>query len=95
MNSLDGCQNSGKIIRTGNGTSLEFKQEVSYISSNDIDEIILVKDNAILPGVDGFSSGKYPRKPHSIPKVKRIRGINVDPPQIMQGLVDIPATPKV
>ena len=42
FNSLDGCQNSGKIIQTGNATSLKFEQEVSDTSSNDMDEIILV-----------------------------------------------------
>ena len=57
--------------------------------------IILVKDDGILPGVDGFSSAKYPRKPHSIPRVNRRRGINVDLPQIMQGLGDIQTTPKI
>lgn len=36
LNSLDGFQNSGKIIQTGNGTILEFEQEVYDTSSNKI-----------------------------------------------------------
>lgn len=54
FNSLDGSHNSGKIIRTGNSTILEFQQEVSDTSSNDIDKIISVKYDGILPGADGF-----------------------------------------
>jgi hypothetical protein len=58
FNTLDDSHNSGKIIvRTGNGTILEFQQEVSDASSNKIlsehnrnepDEVILIKDDGIL-----------------------------------------------
>lgn len=96
LNSLDGCQNSGKIIRTRNGTSLEFEQEVSDTSSNDMDEIILVKDDGILPGADGFPLNNNPRRRHPFGRPRmRGRGITVDPPQNIQGLGDIPAAPKV
>lgn len=36
FNSFDGSHNSGKIIQTGNGTILEFEQEVYDTSSNKI-----------------------------------------------------------
>ena len=94
LNSLDGFQNSGKIIQTGNGTSLEFEQEVSDTSSNDMDEIILVKDDGILPGAEGFPLNNNPRKPHRIPRI-RGKGINVDPPRTIQRLGNIPEAPKV
>ena len=73
LNSLDGCQNSGKIIQTGNGTSFEFEQEVSDTSSNDMDEIILVKDDGILPGADGFPLNNNPRRRHPFGR-PRMRG---------------------
>ena len=96
LNSLDGCQNSGKIIRTGNGTSLEFEQEVSDTGSNDMDEIILVKDDGILPGADGFPLNNNPRRRHPFGRPRmRGRGITGDPPQNIQGLGDIPGAPKV
>ena len=38
LNSLDDSQNSGKIIRTGNDTILEFQRKIFETSSNDIDE---------------------------------------------------------
>ena len=94
MNSLDGFQNSGKIIQTGNGTSLEFQQEISDTSSNDIDEIILVKNNRILPDADSFPINNNSRKPHRIPRI-RGKGINVDPPRTIQGLGNITEAPKV
>jgi len=96
LNILDGCQNSGKIIQTGNGTILELQQEVSDTSSNDIGEIILVKDDGILPGADGFPLNNNPRRRHPFGRPRmRGRGINIDPPQNIQGLGDIPAAPKV
>jgi hypothetical protein len=93
LKSLDGCQNSGKIIQTGKQV-FEFKQEVSDTSSNDMDEIILVKDDGILPGADGFPLNNNSRKPHRIPRI-RGKGINVDPPRTIQGLGNIPEAPKV
>jgi hypothetical protein len=60
LNSLEGYHNSGKIIRTGNGTILKFQKEVSDLSLNKIlsehnmnerDEVILVKYDKRLPGV--------------------------------------------
>ena len=73
LNSFDGFHNSGKIIRTGNGTILEFQQEVYDTSSNDIDEIILVKDDGILTGADGFPLNNNPRRRHPFGR-PRMRG---------------------
>jgi hypothetical protein len=85
----------GKIIRTGNGTILEFEQEVYDTSSNDIDEIILVKDDGILPGADGFPLNNNPRRRHPFGRPRmRGRRINIDPPQNIQGLGNIPEAPK-
>lgn len=64
FNSLDGSHNSSKIIRTGNGTILEFQQEVSKTNSTDMDEVILVKDDGILPGADAFPLNNNPRRRH-------------------------------
>ena len=94
FNSLDGSHNSAKIIQTGNGTILEFQQEVYDTSSNYMDEIILVKDDGILPGAEGFPLNNNPRKPHRIPRI-RGKGINVDPPRTIQRLGNIPEAPKV
>ena len=96
FNSFDGSHNSGKIIRTGSGTILEFQQEVSETSSTDLDSIILVKDDGILPGADGFPLNNNPRRRHPFGRPRmRGRGITIDPPQTIQGLGDIPAAPKV
>ena len=96
LNSFDGFHNSGKIIRTGNGTILEFQKEVYDTSSNDIDEIILVKDDGILTGADGFPLNNNPRRRHPFGRPRmRGRGINIDPPQNIQGLGNIPEAPKV
>ena len=64
FNSFDGSHNLNKIIRTGKGTRLEFQQEVSDTSSNDMDEVILVKDNEILPVSNYFSLNNNPRGRH-------------------------------
>lgn len=80
LSSLDDFQNSGKIIQIGNDTS-------------SMDEIILVTNDGIFPGAEGFSINNYPRKPHRIPRV-RGKGITVDPPKTIQGLGNIPAAPK-
>ncbi len=96
LNSLDNFRNSGQIVRTGNGTILEFQQEVSNASSNKIlsehnlhepDDIILVKDDGILPGAEGLTPNNNPRRRHQFgrPRMKG-RGITVDPPQNIQGL---------
>ena len=73
FNSFDGSHNSGKIIRTGNGTILEFQQEIPATSSNDMYEIILVKDDGILPGADGFPLNNNPRRRHPFGR-PRIQG---------------------
>ena len=70
FNSLDGSQNSGKIIQTGNGTILEFQQEISETSSTDMDEVILVKDNGILPGAEALPIISNSRKTHRIPRIR-------------------------
>ena len=63
FNSLDDSRNSGQSVRTGNGTIIEFQQEVPNASSNKIlsennlnepDDIILVKGSGILPGAQTF-----------------------------------------
>ena len=77
FNSLDGSHNSSKIIRTGNFISLEFEQEVSDTSPNDIDQIILVKDDGIL---DVFLLNNNPRRRHLFGRPRmRCKSINVDP----------------
>ena len=96
LNSFDSSHNSGKTIRTGNGTILEFQQEIFEASSNDIDEVILVENNGILPGADGFPLNNNPRRRHPFGRPRmRGRGITVDPPQKIQGLGNIPEAPKV
>ena len=96
FNSLDGSHNSRKIIRTGSGTILEFQQEVSETNSTDMDEVILVKDDGILPGADGFPLNNNPSRRHPLGRPRmRGRGINIDPPQTIQGLGNIPEAPKV
>ncbi len=96
LNSLYGSHNSGKIIQTGNGTILEFQQEISATSSNDMDEIILVKDDGILPGADGFPLNNNLRRRHPFGRPRmRGRGINIDPLQNIQGLGNVPEGPKV
>ena len=84
--------------QTGNDTSLEFEQEVSDTdtSSNDMYKIILVQDDGILPGANGFPLNNNPRRRHPFGRPRmRGRGINIDPPPNIQGLGDIPAAPKV
>ena len=63
FNSLDDSRNSGQTVRTGNGTILELQQEVSNASSNkilsennlnELDDIILVKGDGVLPGAEAF-----------------------------------------
>ena len=97
FNSFDGSHNSGKIIRTGNGTILEFQQEIPAPSSNDMDEIILVKDDGILPGADGFPLNNNPRRRHPFgrPRMRGSKSIEVFSPQNIQGLGNIPEGPKV
>lgn len=96
FNSFDGSHNSGKIIRTGNGRVLEFKEEVYDTSSNDIDEIILVKYDLILPKTDGFTFNNNLRMFHRFGRPRmRGREINIDPPQNIQELGNIPEAPKV
>ena len=90
LNSLDVSHNSGKIIQTGNDTILEFQQEISATSSNYMDEIILVKDDGILPGAEGFTPNNNPRRRHPFGRPRmRGTGITVDPPQN-----NIPEAPK-
>jgi hypothetical protein len=107
FNSLDDSHNSGKIIvRTGNGRILEFQQEVSDASSNKIlsehnlnepDEVILIKDDGILPGAEGYTPNSNPRKRHPFgrPRMRGSKPIEVFPPQNIQGLGNIPEEPKV
>nr|YP_010448171.1 hypothetical protein NRL27_pgp028 [Nitzschia dubiiformis]UTQ75652.1 hypothetical protein [Nitzschia dubiiformis] len=95
FNNLDGFHNSSKIIRTGNGTTLEFQQKVFETNLTGMDEVIFVKGDGILPGADGFPLNNNPcrRHPFGQPRM-RGRGINVDPPQNIQGLGNIPEAPK-
>jgi len=88
-----------KQLANGNGTILEFQQEQVQITEHNInepDDIILVKDDGILPGADGFPLNNNPRRRHPFgrPRMKG-RGITVDPPQNIQGLGNISEAPKV
>jgi hypothetical protein len=88
--------NSGKVIQTGNGIILESQQSVSNTSSNDMDGIILVQGDGLLPGADGFTTNNNPRRRHPFGRPRmRGTGINVDPPQNIRGLGNIPEAPKV
>ena len=61
-----------------------------------MDEVILVKDDGILPGADGFPLNSNPRMRHPFGRPRmRGRSITVDPPQNIQGLENIPKAPKV
>jgi len=75
---------------------IEQVRGVSETSSININEVILVKDNGILPGTDGFPLNNNPRKrhPQGPPRI-RGRGMTVDLPQNIQGLGNIPEAPKV
>ena len=90
LNSLDDSHHSSKIIQTGSGNILEFQQEVSQTNSTSMDEVILVKDGGILPGAKGFKS----ISPYGRPRMRR-SSINVDPPQNIQRLENLPEAPKV
>ena len=60
------------------------------------DEVILVKNDGILPGADGFPLNSNPRMRHPFGRPRmRGRSITVDPPQNIQGLENIPKAPKV
>jgi hypothetical protein len=80
------------LTSLGFDTSHELMQQaLSKIN----DEIILVKNDGILPGADGFSPNNTPRKPHHIPRMRgRGTDINIDLPQNIQGLGNIPKAPK-
>ena len=108
LNSLDDSHNSVRIIETGTGTILSFQQKDHNSSlneilsehnlcSNDTDEVILVKDNGILPGVDCHVPNNNPRRRHPFgrPRMRGSRSIDVFPPQNVQGLGNIPKRPKV
>ena len=69
---------------------------LSKCNLNELDSIILVKDDGILPGADGFPLNNNPRRRHPFGRPRmRGTGINVDPPQNIQGLGNIPEAPKV
>lgn len=85
---------------------LNISNQQQYASLNEIlskqnpiklNKIILVKNDRILPGADGFSINNNPRKPHrhSLGPPRIRRGINLDPPQNIKGLGNIPKAPKV
>lgn len=60
------------------------------------DEVILVKNDGILPGADSFPLNNNPRRRHPFGRPRmRGTGITVDPPQKIQGLGNIPEAPKV
>lgn len=81
---FDTYPNLGKMMRNENGTSLEFEQAVYYTSSNNMDEIMLVKDDGILPGADAFplnnNKNKRGRHPFGRPRMRR-RGPTIQPPR--------------
>jgi len=106
LNSLEDYHNSGKIIRTRNVTILEFQQEVSDPSSNEIlsehnlnetDEVILVKNDGILPEADGFPLNNNFRRRHPFghPRIRSPKPIQALPPQNIQGLGNLPEAPKI
>lgn len=105
LNSLDDSRNSGQIVRTGNGTILEFQQEVSNASSNKIlsehnlhepNDIILVKNDGILPGADGFvpKTNHPKRHPFGRPRMRGSSTNNHLPGKNVPGLGNKPQAIK-
>ena len=93
-NSLDNSYNSGQIVRTGNGTILKFQQEISDANSNKIlfehnlnepDDTILVKNDGILPGAEGFTPNNNLRSRYPFGR-SRMRGRGSIHPKIFKGL---------
>ena len=69
---------------------------LSKQNSTKPDEVILVKNDGILPGADGFPLNNNPRRRHPFDRPRmRGTGITIDPPQNIQGLGNIPEAPKV
>jgi len=93
FNSFDGSHNSGKNIRTGNGTSLEFEQEVYDSSSNDITvqtgngKILTLKQKA---DDSSFNEEFYLLDPDD--RLLILAGIN-DKPSPVQGPSNFPVSP--
>jgi len=74
---LDNSGTKSKIIKTGSGNILEFKEELSTTNSNAINKITLVKNSGILPGSDAYT----PTVVHKWkPRMRGARGIHVDGP---------------
>lgn len=62
-----------------------------------MDEVILVKNNGILSGVDGYVPNNNPhrRHPFGSPRIQGSKSIDASPPQNIQGIGNIPKGPKV
>jgi len=112
FNSLEDSHNSGEIIQTGTGTILAFQQKAHDSSSNEVlsehnllsndtEEVILVKDDGILPGVDGFvpNTPKRPRRhPFGRPRMRGSSTINHPRGKSVPGLGNTPSirvAPKI
>jgi len=70
FNSLDDSNTSGRIIETGTGTILTQKD---HESSLNMDEVILVKDDGILPGADAYIPKNNPSRRYPFGR-SRMRG---------------------
>ena len=103
--SLDDSHNSGEIIQTGNGTIFKFQHKGYDASSNEIlsehnlnknDELILVKDNGLLPGVESFPTNNNYRRRHQFgkPRVTGSQQIDSYLPQNIEGIGNILDGPK-
>jgi hypothetical protein len=96
----------GKIIRTRNRTIVEFQQKVSDPNSNEIlsehnlnetDEVILVKNDGILPVADGFPLNHNFHRRHTFgrPRIGSPKPIQALPPENIQRLGNLPEAPKI
>ena len=79
FNSLEDSNTSGRIIETGTGTILTFQQK-AHDSSLNMDEVILVKDDGILPGVDGYVPNNNLRRRHPLgrPRMRGSKSIEIN-----------------
>ena len=96
LNTLEDYPNSGRSIETGTGTILTFQEDVND-SNLKMDEVILVKSDGILPGVEAYLPRNNPRRRHPFgrPRIRGSKSVDVFSPQNIQGLGNIPKGPKV
>lgn len=88
-NSFNNLENSEKIVQTGNGITLKLEQKKILVTEENINLVLLAKNDNVLPGVEGFSNSNYPRRRHPLgpPRIKTGK-INADLPQQMRKLND-------